>query len=325
MEGVWIAPVTAQLMMTFDMARLLRGAGNPVGADYRARVGRCEARGRAAPRPGPFRRGGARARLRGMTASAWAGAWLDTLPTGAALAWLVVAALAGGLARGFSGFGAALIFVPLASIALGPQRAAPLMLAMEVFAIAALTPAAWKIADRGEVGWLALGALLGTPAGAWMLVAFDPVALRWGVAAMILGLLALLVSGWRFRGAPTRPVPVGVGVVGGVLGGVAMVAGPPAMAYLLGRSAPPREIRAAFALYLAAGGVFAGIAYAVAGLLTPALLAPMAVALPVYALGIWGGVRMFGLASEVTFRRTCYAMIAFAALVSLPAWDGLTR
>ena len=248
------------------------------------------------------------------------------LPAGPDLAWLVAAALAGGLARGFSGFGAALIFVPLASVALGgPHRAAPLMLAMEVFAIAALTPAAWKIADRVEVGWLALGALVGTPIGAFMLVSFDPVLLRWGVALLILGLLGLLVSGWRFRGEPARPVTVGVGVVGGVLGGVAMVAGPPAMAYLLGRSTSAREIRAAFALYLAAGGVFAGIAYAVAGLLTPALLAPLAVALPVYGLGIWGGVRMFGLASELTFRRACYAMIGLAALVSLPAWDGLLR
>jgi uncharacterized membrane protein YfcA len=248
------------------------------------------------------------------------------LPGGQEVTWLIAAALAGGLARGFSGFGAALIFVPLASVALGgPHRAAPLMLAMEVFAIAALTPAAWKIADRTEVGWLALGALLGTPLGALMLVSFDPVALRWGVALLILGLLGLLVSGWRFRGQPARPVTIGVGVVGGVLGGVAMVAGPPAMAYLLGRLSSAREIRAAFALYLAAGGVFAGIAYAVAGLLTPALLGPVAVALPVYALGIWGGVRMFGLASELTFRRACYAMIGLAALVSLPAWDGVLR
>ena len=73
------------------------------------------------------------------------------------------------------------------------------------------------------------------------------------------------------------------------------------------------------------GGLFAGIAYAVAGLLDAALLGPLAVALPVYFAGIWGGVRMFGLASELTFRRACYAMIALAALVSLPAWDGVLR
>ncbi len=204
------------------------------------------------------------------------------LPPGPGLAWLLAAALAGGLARGFSGFGAALIFVPLASVALGPQRAAPLMLLLEALAVAALTPGAWRIADRREVGWLALGALLGTPLGAAVLLRFDPLTLRWGVALVVLA---------------------------------------------LGREgATARRIRASFALYLAAGGVFAGMAYAAAGLLDAAALAgPFLAAAPVYAVGIWGGVRMFGLASEATFRRACYAMIALAALLSLPAWDGVLR
>ncbi len=247
------------------------------------------------------------------------------LPQGAALAWLLGGALAGGLARGFSGFGAALIFVPLAAVAIGPQRAAPLMLALEVVAIAALTPGAWKLADRREVGWLAAGAALGTPLGALVLALADPLALRWGVALLILGLLGLLASGWRFRGAPSRPVTLGVGVAGGVLGGVAMVSGPPVMAYLLGHEGAARQLRANFGLYLAAGAVFAGIAYAAAGLLDGRLFGPFLVAAPVYGLGIWGGARMFGLATERAFRLACYGMIALAALLGLPVWDGVLR
>jgi uncharacterized protein len=248
-----------------------------------------------------------------------------TLPEGQALAWLLGAALAGGLARGFSGFGAALIFVPLASVALGPQRAAPLMLALEALAIAALTPGAWPLADRREVGWLALGALAGTPLGAALLVLGDPLALRWGVAGVILALLGLVMSGWRFRGTPGPRLSLGVGLAGGVLGGVAMVSGPPVIAYLLGRETPAQRVRASFALYLAAGGVIAGITYAAAGLLTPALLAPFLAAAPIYGLGIWGGARAFGLASERAFCRACYAMIALSALLSLPALDGVLR
>jgi uncharacterized protein len=248
---------------------------------------------------------------------------LPTLPGGATLTWLLAAALAGGLARGFSGFGAALIFVPLASIGLGTRQAAPLMLVLEVLAVALLTPAAWRIADRREVGWLALGAAVGTPLGAAVLALADPQALRWGVALAILALLGLLVTGWRFRGVPSRPVTLGFGLAGGVLGGVAMVSGPPAMAYLLGREGTVRQLRADFALYLAAGMVFAGIAYAAAGLLGPALVAPFVVAAPVYWLGILGGVRMFGLASERVFRQACFGMIALAALLSLPVWDGM--
>ena len=139
----------------------------------------------------------------------------------------------------------------------------------------------------------------------------------------ILALLGLLVSGWRFHGRPTVPATLGVGLAGGVLGGVAMVSGPPVMAWLLGQPANARQVRASFGLYLAAGGVLAGIAYAAAGLLTLALAPPFLVAAPAYGIGIWLGAHMFGLASERTFRLGCYAMIALAALLGLPLWDGL--
>lgn len=247
------------------------------------------------------------------------------LPGGAALGWLLAAALAGGLARGFSGFGAALIFVPLASIALGPQRAAPLMLLLEAGAIVALTPGAWREADRREVSLLAAGALVGTPAGAAVLVMADPLALRWGVSLAVLALLGLVMSGWRVAARPAPALPVGIGLAGGVLAGIAMVSGPPVMAYLLGRGGTARQVRASFALFLAASGAVAAVAFAVAGLLVPALLPPLLVSAPAYAAGIWGGVRMFGLASEAAFRRACYGMIGAAALIALPAWDGLLR
>ncbi|MFC7544131.1 sulfite exporter TauE/SafE family protein [Siccirubricoccus deserti] len=250
---------------------------------------------------------------------------LAALPETGALAWLLAAALAGGLARGFSGFGAALIFVPLASVGLGPRAAAPLMLVLEAVAVLALTPGAWKLADRRQVGILAMGAAVGTPLGALVLASADPLALRWAVALLILALLGLLASGWRFRGRPRTPATLAVGLAGGVLGGVAMVSGPPVMAYLLGQPGTARQVRASFALYLAAGAVFAGIAYAAAGLLTPALLAPFLVSAPAYGAGIWAGTRMFGLASERAFRLACYAMIALAALLGLPLWDGLLR
>jgi len=44
---------------------------------------------------------------------------------------------------------------------------------------------------------------------------------------------------------------------------------------------------------------------------------------PIYAVGIFVGGRMFGLASETTYRRIAYASILFVAVVSMPVfgWD----
>ena len=55
-----------------------------------------------------------------------------------ALILLIAAAFIASLARGFSGFGGALIFVPLASAAVGPQAAAPILLVIDGIAQLAL-------------------------------------------------------------------------------------------------------------------------------------------------------------------------------------------
>jgi uncharacterized membrane protein YfcA len=46
---------------------------------------------------------------------------------------------------------------------------------------------------------------------------------------------------------------------------------------------------------------------------------------PVYAIGVWFGVSLFGRASERVFRAICYALIAAAVIVGLPALDGILR
>src|ERR1700730_12593677 len=55
-------------------------------------------------------------------------AWLMAGRSGRELLFLLASAFIAGLARGFSGLGAALIFMPLASSVVGPKLAAPLLL-----------------------------------------------------------------------------------------------------------------------------------------------------------------------------------------------------
>ena len=61
----------------------------------------------------------------------------------------------------------------------------------------------------------------------------DPLAVRWGIVALIVTMLTLLISGWRYPGKPTVPVTVGVGGVAGFFGGLAQLGGPPIVMYWL--------------------------------------------------------------------------------------------
>jgi uncharacterized membrane protein YfcA len=243
----------------------------------------------------------------------------------AALIALVCTAFLAGLARGFSGFGAALVFMPLASMVIGPRIAAPLILVMSLFLHTGMIPKAWPQSNQRDAIMLAVGGLVGTPIGAWMLSRTDPLLVRWMIVGLIVPLLALLMSGWRYHGKPKSPLTVGVGVISGFFNGIAQVGGPPVVLYWLGGAIPARTVRANLVIYFAIASCITAVSYAVGGLLTVALIGLLLLVAPTYALGLYIGSHIFGMASERSFRWACYALIAASALVSLPIFDGVLR
>src|ERR1700710_501264 len=82
---------------------------------------------------------------------------------------ICVIAFISGTARGFSGFGSALIFMPMASSLAAPRLVAALLLIIDFIAAAPLLPNAWKQADRKATAVMVLGALIGVPIGTYFL------------------------------------------------------------------------------------------------------------------------------------------------------------
>ena len=138
-------------------------------------------------------------------------------------------------ARGFSGFGSALIFMPLASSMAAPRLVAALLLIIDFVAAAPLVPNAWKHADRKATAVMVSGALVGVPIGAYFLSRLDPVTTRWIISAFVFALLMLLVSGWRYRGKDYPAISIGIGGLSGFCSGLAQTGGPPIVGYWLGR------------------------------------------------------------------------------------------
>ncbi|WP_249225508.1 sulfite exporter TauE/SafE family protein [Tardiphaga alba] len=145
----------------------------------------------------------------------------------ASLTVIAVTAFIAGLARGFSGFGSALIFIPLASSVVGAKIASPLLLLVDFSTTLTLIPDAARKADKRDVGIISLGALIGVPLGTMALAWADPLVVRWGIVVLIVALLGLLISGWRYPGRPTIPVTIGVGGLAGFFGGLAQLGGRP--------------------------------------------------------------------------------------------------
>jgi uncharacterized protein len=246
------------------------------------------------------------------------------LTTFAAIAICAIAFVSG-TARGFSGFGSALIFMPLASSMAAPKLVAALLLIIDFVAAAPLVPNAWKQADRKATAVMVLGALVGVPIGTYFLSRLDPVTTRWIISGFVFALLLLLLSGWRYRGKDHAAISVGIGGLSGFCSGLAQTGGPPIVGYWLGRPIPSIIARANILLFFGASDFFSVVSYAVTGLITADAIKFSFVVGPVYAIGVWFGASLFGKASEALFRAICYALIAAAVVAGLPALDGVLR
>lgn len=239
--------------------------------------------------------------------------------------FVVIAAAIAGTARGFSGFGGALIFVPLASTAVGPKLASALLLVIDGLLTIGMLPNGWRNANRREVFTMAAGALVGVPLGTALLALAPTLVVRWTICGIVFLLLAFLISGRRYHGTPRTALTVGVGGLAGLFGGAAQMSGPPVVAYWLGGAFPPLSVRANLVLYFAVSSAISAASYLLAGLLTLQVLALACIIGPAYGFGLFAGAKLFGLASDATFRWICFGLIACAALVSLPLFDALRQ
>lgn len=237
-----------------------------------------------------------------------------------ALGLTVLVAGVAGLARGFSGFGGALIFMPAASALVGPALAAPALLLADGILSLGFLPRAWMLARRQDVALMASGAILGIPLGTLILNHADPLALRWAIAGLAAAMLLLLASGWRYHGTPRKPATVVVGSISGLFGGLAQLAGPPVVAYWLSGKEAHGTMRASIILFFGITTLFTVMSYALAGIITVQSLWLAALVAPAYGLGLYTGARAFRLASPETFRRLCFLLIALSVATSLPLW-----
>src|SRR5438034_1282758 len=234
-------------------------------------------------------------------------------------------AFVSGTARGFSGFGSALIFMPLASSIADPRPVAALLLILDFLAAAPLLPGAWQKADRKATAVMVTGALIGVPIGTYFLSRLEPVTTRLIISGFVFALLLLLLSGWRYRGSDHATISVGIGGLSGFCSGLAQTGGPPIVGYWLGRPIASVIARANILLFFGASDFFSVVSYAVTGLITADAIKFSFVVGPVYGIGVWLGALLFGRASEALFRAICYALIAAAVIFGLPALDDVLR
>jgi hypothetical protein len=237
---------------------------------------------------------------------------------------LAIATLSG-LVRGFSGFGSAMIYMPLIAAVYEPRIAAVTLLTIDTVSTAPFTVRAFGQCTWREIIPLFAACAVAIPFGAMALVVLDPILLRWFMALLVLSLLAVLASGWRYHGRPALPLTLGVGLFSGFGGGAVQIAGPAVILYWLGTATSAVTVRANLLVYflLMDGALCA--AYAWQGLFTGELVALALLLTVPFFVATAAGAYLFRGTSDRLYRYIAYVIIAVSAIVSLPLLDPWLR
>jgi uncharacterized membrane protein YfcA len=145
------------------------------------------------------------------------------------------------------------------------------------------------------------------------------------MALLVVSLLGMLVSGWRYSGPPHLSLTTGVGLFSGFSAGAVQIAGPPVIIFWLGSDSPAARVRANLLVYFQLTGLVTCISYLVQGLFSAELIVlSVLLGIPFFVAMALGAYFFHG-ASEALYRRIAYLIIAVAAIVSLPLLDPLLR
>lgn len=235
----------------------------------------------------------------------------------AEIAFCLAVVLAGGFMRGFTGFGFAMAAVPLLALVIVPARAVPFVVLLQLLAGVWDWREARKRAHWASLPWLMAGALVGTPLGTLSLRAMNADWARLAIAGAVLLAVLLLARGLKIETLPKRPALAAIGLLAGVLNGVAAMPGPPVIVLYLASAVSVEVGRASLLIFFSVNNLIGAASAGTAGLIPPGSLVLAAAALPLLLVTQWLGRRVYLRASPARYRQV--ALIFLSALAALTA------
>lgn len=217
--------------------------------------------------------------------------------------------------RGLTGFGMAIILVPLLGLIVPPGEAVVLGILLQLL----IGPVGLKViladADRGTAVPIALLAMLATPAGMVALHATTPDVARLLITLIAVGaFIAVLLPKQPEGHRPGRVAITGTGIASGILTGFAAMPGPPVVPFYLRRHLEPKVARASMMLVFFATAIAGTLAALWVGIATARLFVlSLILFLPMW-LGNRVGGRHFGSVAPHVWQAMVAIVLGVAAI-----------
>ena len=218
-------------------------------------------------------------------------------------------AIFNGMIHGYTGFGGALIIIPVLTFLYGPVEAIGMVGLITIFGALHL---ARETAHQAT--WRELG-----PIGAWFLYHIDAELIRRSMGGFIMLFALILLSGWTYRGKRGALPSVLVGMTAGGINGLTGVGGPPLGLYFLSSPHPVEVQRANIVMCIIVLIISMIVAIAIGGGYSWLVISRALLITPAYLFGVWFGARMFALAPKTWFKNVALVILMVTGISVLLA------
>lgn len=217
---------------------------------------------------------------------------LSVLPL-AHIVFLGLAVMFAAVMRAFSGFGFALLAVPVFSLFLTPSQSVVVAAGLTLIVSGAKPKAWWGQFPTQFLPPMAAGAGLGSVVGVWFLSGLTARDFQLWIGLLVIAACLALI---RFKPKADRgsvPTAALTGVASGLMNGAFAIPGPPVILFVMATLQEARESRAFLMVFFLISNGIAMVLFALAGMVTTTTLALIALALPVMLLGDYLGAWLF--------------------------------
>ncbi len=202
----------------------------------------------------------------------------------------LIIALAG-FTQGLTGFGSALVSVPLLSLIVGAQTAVPIA---GIFGWLVTLPIVWKMRHsiQRQTGLILFaGSIPASFVGAKLLATMPSqyILLTMGIVLVASSLHSLRSTKPLFK-KTSVPVTVGAGFTSGVLGASVGESGPPVIAYTSMQPWTADQTKSTLAFFFMLQMIGANVSFWNEGLITEDVLSFVMSAMPAFVIGLTGGM-----------------------------------
>lgn len=218
--------------------------------------------------------------------------------------FLLIALMTFGAAaiRGLTGFGMAIILVPLLGLVIRPDAAVVLAILLQLLVGPVGLRTVIKDSHKPSAIPIALTAVMATPLGIWALAYTPPDIARVIIAGIALAAFALVALPVRNPRPPGMIITLLAGATAGVLTGFAAMPGPPVVPFYMRSGLSAVTVRASMMLVFFATAIAGTVSSWLIGLADMQVIWMGLLLLPALLVGNWAGGLAFGKLPETVWR-----------------------